>query len=130
MSSYPGKQHLRQGALFTLLLLAPACETTQNPATGRREWLLMSPADERQLDAMAAQQIEAVNGIAADAALGAYVEALGQRMAAFSPRQDVLYSFEIVEMDEPNAFALPGGRVYVSRGLLVLANSEGETGLP
>ena len=86
----------------------------------------MSPADERRIDAMAAQQIEAQNGLAHDARLGAYVDSVGQRMAALSPRQDVLYSFEIVEMDEPNAFALPGGRVYVSRGLLVLANSEGE----
>jgi len=86
----------------------------------------MSPAEERKLDAMAAQQIEAQSGIASDAALGDYVSAVGERMAAFSPRKDVLYSFEIVEMDEPNAFALPGGRIYVSRGLLVLANSEAE----
>ena len=126
MVSYRRNPRFWQGALCTLLLAPLACETSLNPATGRREWLLMSPADERQLDAMAAQQIEAESGLAQDAALGAYVESVGQRMAAFSPRQNVLYSFQIVEMDEPNAFALPGGRIYVSRGLLVLANSETE----
>jgi len=126
MVSYSRIQRLWHGALCTLLFAPLACETSMNPATGRREWLLMSPAEERQLDAMAAQQIEAQSGLAQDAALGAYVESVGQRMAAFSPRQNVLYSFQIVEMDEPNAFALPGGRIYVSRGLLVLANSETE----
>lgn len=126
MSALRRKQRLWQSAVCLLLPAALACETTLNPATGRREWLLMSAADERQLDAMAAQQIEAQSGLAGDAALSGYVESLGQQMAAFSPRPDVLYSFQVIEMDEPNAFALPGGRVYVSRGLLVLANSEAE----
>ena len=51
---------------------------------------------------------------------------VGQAMAAQSPRKDVAYHFQVVEMEEPNAFALPGGHIYVSRGLLVVANSEAE----
>src|SRR5262249_19076431 len=55
-----------------------------------------------------------------------YVRAVGERLARFSPRPDAHYTFDIVDMEEPNAFALPGGPVYVSRGLLALTNSEDE----
>jgi predicted Zn-dependent protease len=65
-------------------------------------------------------------GLVRDPALEAYVQALGARLAALSPRQDVSYTFHVVDMAEPNAFALPGGHIYVSRGLLALTNSEDE----
>ena len=102
------------------------CETFDNPVTGRREVVLMSAADDREIDAQAAQQIEAQMGLVRNEALTAYVERVGQRVAEHSPRKDVIYSFGVVEMDEPNAFALPGGHIYVSRGLLVVTNSEAE----
>src|SRR5262249_61347759 len=54
------------------------------------------------------------------------VEGVGHSLATHSPRQDVNYTFQIVEMDEPNAFALPGGHIFVSRGLIMLANTEAE----
>ncbi|HKA13497.1 MAG TPA: M48 family metalloprotease, partial [Myxococcota bacterium] len=68
----------------------------------------------------------ATAGVAQDPALNRYVESVGRAVAAHSPRQDVNYTFKIVEMDEPNAFALPGGHIFVSRGLLLLANTEAE----
>src|SRR4030095_8415264 len=77
-------------------------------------------------DCDATQEIEANVGIAADPALNRYVQSVGKALAAHSPRQDVNYTFQIVEMDEPNAFALPGGHIFVSRGLLLLANTEAE----
>jgi predicted Zn-dependent protease len=55
-----------------------------------------------------------------------YVQAVGGRVAKQSPRQDVTYTFKIVNQPEPNAFALPNGNIYVSRGVLALANSEDE----
>lgn len=113
-------------ALLAWITLLSGCETSVNPATGRREVLLMSEADEREVDAQAAAQIEAQMGLVRNEALAAYVESVGQRVAAHSPRRDVIYSFDIVEMDEPNAFALPGGHIYVSRGLLLVSNSEAE----
>ncbi|TXL01116.1 peptidase M48, partial [Methylococcaceae bacterium CS5] len=58
--------------------------------------------------------------------LVSYIQSIGQRLAEKSPYQDVNYQFQIVDLEEPNAFALPGGYVYVSRGLLVLLNSEDE----
>jgi predicted Zn-dependent protease len=107
------------------LLLAVAC-TSVNPATGRREVVLMSTEEERAIDAREAKRVESQLGLVTDPELNEYVDAIGQALAEHSPRQDLDYHFQIIEADEPNAFALPGGHVYVSRGLLTVANSEAE----
>ncbi len=109
-----------------VLALALGCSSSVNPATGRREVVLMSAEDEQQIDVEATQEIEAYVGLVQDPALNRYVESVGRTLATHSPRQDVTYTFQIVEMDEPNAFALPGGHIFVSRGLLLLANTEAE----
>jgi len=109
-----------------LALLATACSTGVNPATGRREVVLMSTQEEKKIDETQAREVEAQLGLVRDPELLAYLDAIGQALAAHSPRRDVNYHFEIVEMEEPNAFALPGGHIFVSRGLLVVANSEAE----
>ena len=107
------------------LALAPlGCST--NPFRGRRQVILMSTEDEKKIDEEAARQVEEQMGLVDDDAINAYLDELGQMLAAHSPRQDVRYYFHVVAMDEPNAFALPGGHIYVSRGLLALANSEAE----
>jgi predicted Zn-dependent protease len=97
-----------------------------NPVTGRPEIVLISAERERQIGAEAAEQVAAQMGLVDDERLVALVDAVGQRMAAHSPRRDVTHTFAIVDIDEPNAFALPGGYIYVSRGLLALTNSEQE----
>jgi len=86
----------------------------------------MSEEKERELGDESAEQVESQMGLAQDSELQAYVEEIGQRLARHSPRRGMNYRFQIVEMDEPNAFALPDGRIYVSRGLVVLTNSESE----
>jgi predicted Zn-dependent protease len=83
-------------------------------------------AQERDLGAREAKKVETFLGFAGDRELQAYVAKIGSRLAKFSPRQDVEYHFHVVDMVEPNAFALPGGFIYVSRGLLALCNSEAE----
>ena len=116
-------------ALFALLggaLWTAACVNDVNPATGRREVVLMSSEDEQQIDQDQVVEVERRLGLVRDPVLAAYVDAIGQALAAHSPRRDVTYRFQVVEMDEPNAFALPGGHIFVSRGLLVVANSEAE----
>jgi predicted Zn-dependent protease len=110
---------------LSLALLAGGC-TSVNPATGRREVVLMSTRDEQRIDAEQSQEVEARLGLVRDPELVAYVDAIGQAMAAHSPRRDVTYHFQVVEMEEPNAFALPGGHIYVSRSLLTFVNSEAE----
>ncbi len=120
---------LRKLTAIGLLLfagVASGCATVVNPVTGKREWSTMSPAQEKALGEQAAAQVEAEIGLVADPALVAYVDALGQRLAARSPRTDVEYHFNVADMEEPNAFALPGGWIYVSRGLLAISNSEAE----
>jgi len=74
----------------------------------------------------AAQEVERELGLVRDPELVAYVRALGARLAALSPRKDLAYDFNVVDMPEANAFALPGGHIYVSRGLLAISNSEDE----
>lgn len=113
----------RFGAL-ALLLAATACAV--NPVTGRREITFMSNEREAALGREAAAQVAREMGIVDDPDLAAYVSAVGGRVARESPRQEVPYRFQIVDIPEPNAFALPGGYVYVSRGLLAITNSEEE----
>lgn len=103
-------------------ILASGCAV--NPVTGEREISLMSPQQEAQLGQQAAAEVESKIGLVRDPALVGYVQALGQRLAARSPRQDVTYRFFVADMPEANAFALPGGYIYVSRGLLAITNSE------
>lgn len=115
---------LRVPPLLGLALLLGSCAT--NPVTGRQELVFMSPEREAAQGRDAAAQVEREIGLVRDPKLTAYVEQIGQRLAKHSPRRDVAYRFFVADMPEPNAFALPGGYIYVSRGLLALANSEDE----
>jgi predicted Zn-dependent protease len=97
-----------------------------NPVSGQPELSFMSTERENALGRQAAQEVEQSIGLVRDPALTAYIDALGQRLAQHSPRRDVVYRFHVADMPEPNAFALPGGYIYVSRGLLAIANSEAQ----
>jgi predicted Zn-dependent protease len=94
--------------------------------TGENEIVLMSPEREAAMGREASLEVERDIGLVAAPGLAAYVGSLGERLGALSPRQDVSYSVQVVNMPETNAFALPGGYTYVSRGLLALANTEGQ----
>ncbi|MFT5696542.1 MAG: putative Zn-dependent protease, partial [Myxococcota bacterium] len=121
------KKRTRQrvaSCLVALLSFQFGCAV--NPVSGRREVILMSEEDEQEVDQREAQRVAEVMGLVEAPELSAYVEKLGQAMAASAPRRKLDYHFNIVEMDVPNAFALPGGHIYVSRGLLVISNSEAE----
>ena len=84
----------------------------------------MSTEKEKRIDREAAQFFESRYGLIDDAELAGYVNRIGQALAKFSPRQDVRYHFHIIRQQEPNAFALPGGHIYITMGLLALSNSE------
>jgi predicted Zn-dependent protease len=125
-SAAGGAIALGRVSLAAVLASALALGCALNPVTGKNQVILMSTDDEKRIDEEAALQVEAQLGLIEDPELTAYVNELGQVLAANSPRQDVRYRFHVVAMDEPNAFALPGGHIYVSRGLLALTNSEAE----
>jgi len=113
----------------SILLLAGALAVNGcaiNPVSGQPEISFMSVERENELGRQGAQEVEQTIGLVKTPALTAYVDELGQRLAQHSPRRDVRYRFAVADMPEPNAFALPGGYIYVSRGLLVIANSEAE----
>ncbi len=113
--------------IFAGLLIALMFQgCAMNPVTGRPDFVLTTTEGERKMGKDAAREVEQSMGLTEDPALAAYVKAIGKQLARQSPRKDVEYQFYVVEMVEPNAFALPGGFVYVSRGLLALANSEDE----
>ncbi len=106
------------------MLASAAC--LRNPVTGRRELVLLSAEQEQQIGQEAAAQIEERAGLLLDPALTPYVQAVGMRLAQHSPREGMRHRFDIVDVASPNAFALPDGHVYISRGLLALLNGEDE----
>ncbi len=70
--------------------------------------------------------LQRYGGAVRNPALAAYVAAIGAEMVAVSDRADEAWRFTVLDSGEVNAFALPGGYVYVTRGLLALANNESE----
>jgi predicted Zn-dependent protease len=97
-----------------------------NPVSGLPEVTLISANREQELGDEEAKKVEAGMGFADESDFTPFLDQLGQRLAEHSPRKNVTFQFHIVDMAEPNAFALPGGYIYVSRGLLALTNTEGE----
>ena len=114
------------GGLLVACVASMAAGCAVNPVSGRPEVAVLSADKERELGDEEAKKVEASMGLVADPALLLYVQAVGNRVARQSPRQDTSYTFQVVNRPEANAFALPNGNIYVSRGLLALANSEDE----
>jgi len=110
--------------IVALLVAAAACAV--NPATGRREFSLVSEAQEIQMGREADPEITASIGLVDDPDLQAYVSGLGMRLAAVSERPNLPWSFKVVDDPIVNAFAVPGGFIYVTRGILANFDSEAE----
>ena len=115
--------------LLGLLLAVPACTPASRRPSGKKkepEIILQTEAHDERAGARAATAIASQVGVIDDPILSSYVLHLGRRLARHAPQTDFTYRFHIVDQDAPNAFALPGGYIYISRGLLLLANSEDE----
>ena len=97
-----------------------------NPVTGKRELSLISEQEEIALGKQTDREIKAQYGIYSDQALNAYVQRVGQRMTPLTHRPHLTYHFAVLDTPVVNAFAVPGGYVYVTRGILALMNSEAE----
>ena len=135
--------------LVALLPAALACSTSSTPKGGRtvlmseddtradaepakpkpgrrpKPPVLTTRADDARVGAEASKQVESQVGLLGDPTLAAYIQELGTRLARAVPRSSG-YQFKVVDQVEPNAFALPGGFIFISRGLIALANSEDE----
>jgi predicted Zn-dependent protease len=98
----------------------------RNPVTGKSELALVSESQEIQMGQQGAKDVEQSIGIYKDAAVNAYVEQIGKRMAAESERPNLPWEFHVVDDASVNAFAIPGGFIYVTRGLMGSINTEAE----
>lgn len=112
-------------SVATALLLS-SCTTVQNPVTGKQERTVMDERTELAEGAKAHQQVLAEYGEYKDAKLQAYVNDIGQRLAKNSHRSNLEWHFTVVDSPEINAFALPGGYVYVTRGIMAYMDSEAD----
>ena len=111
-------------ALALLLLLVVAC--SRNPVTGERQLALLSVEQETQLGRQAAQQVQRSIGLVENESLQSYVQRVGESIAADSEGPDLQWTFRVVDDPTPNAFALPGGFIFVTRGMLAHMASEAE----
>jgi predicted Zn-dependent protease len=107
-----------------LFLALAACAT--NPATGKREISLVSESQEIQLGQQAKQDVLKSSAIVPDSALQRYVSGLGMAIARSSERPDLPWSFIVLDDPVVNAFALPGGPIFITRGILTHMTDEAE----
>ena len=105
-------------------LLAAACAT--NPATGKRQINLMSEAQEISSGQEADAQVKKEMGIYNNASLQEYVSGIGMRLARVSERPNLPWHYTVVDSPVVNAFALPGGYIYITRGILPFLNDEAQ----
>ena len=110
--------------LMAFLLLFNNC--SRNPVTGKREFVLMSESQELALGKDSDPQILSEFGLYPDPSLQKYLTERGQAMAKISHRPNLPFEFKIVDSDVVNAFAVPGGYVYFTRGIMAHFNSEAQ----
>ena len=123
------KTHSNQRPLWILtvcllVLLAQSCAV--NPVTGKRELMLYSEQDEIAMGQQTHEQISQQYGIYNDPDVNTYVTRVGSSMTQFTHRPHLEYHFSVLDTPVVNAFAVPGGYIYVTRGILALMNSEAE----
>ena len=123
MSPCPGKSAPLAGFMIAVGL-AVSCAT--NPATGKKEFNLMSEAQEVSLGKESDAQVRKEMGVVTDPALQRYVDGVARRLASGTERPNLPWTFAVVDSPAVNAFALPGGYVYLTRGILAHLNSEAE----
>jgi predicted Zn-dependent protease len=116
----------RKARALALLAALALANCAENPVTGRTDIVLMSEAQEVAIGRREDPKVRSEYGVYRDEALQGYVNAVGQRLARASHRPHLEYHFLVVDSPEVNAFALPGGYIYVTRGLLAYIGSEAE----
>ncbi|MBX2853149.1 MAG: M48 family metalloprotease [Phycisphaeraceae bacterium] len=114
-------------SLVVLFVLLPLVGCSTNEATGRSQFLPLSWQEEVQIGAEAAPQfIEQSGGELPDQGIVQYVRDMGARLAAQSEMPDIAWEFYVLDSQVINAFALPGGKVFISRGLMAKMDNEAQ----
>lgn len=118
-------RHLMLAGMVLAAGLLGGCNT--NPATGKLQFNTLSRDEEIQIGSEAEPQfITESGGEIPDATVQAYVSAIGKKLAAVSERPDMPWAFHAVNSPIVNAFALPGGKVFITRGLMEKLHNEAE----
>jgi predicted Zn-dependent protease len=117
---------MRRLIAIACLAIVAGCTTVENPVTGKDERSAMSVEQEKAEGRKAHPQIVAEYGELKNPALQAYVKEVGQRLAKNSHRPELDWTFTVLDSPEINAFALPGGYVYVTRGIMAYMHSEAD----
>jgi predicted Zn-dependent protease len=115
---------LALAAAAALAWAAAGCAV--NPATGKKEFTLVTPAQEAAIGREGYSATIAEYGEYDDVALSAYVDSVGRRVAAASEEPTLPWRFTVLDDPVVNAFAMPGGYIYVTRGLLAYMQSEAQ----
>jgi predicted Zn-dependent protease len=110
--------------IAALALLLAGCAT--NPVTGHKQFSLVSPEKELQMGREAYPAVLAEYGIYQDSTVQRYVNGVGQRLAHVSHLPNLEWHFTVIDDPAVNAFAMPGGYIYVTRGILAHLNSEAQ----
>lgn len=110
--------------LGSVLLVLSSC--SRNPVTGKKELNFMSESQELSLGKESDPQIVAQYGVYENAGLQSFINEKGKQMGAISHRPNLTYEFKILDSPIVNAFAVPGGYVYFTRGIMCYFNNEAE----
>jgi len=110
--------------IISILLMVPSCAV--NPVTGKRQLMLMSEAQEIAMGEQYDPQVVSTFGQYEDEQLMRLIQAKGNEMGKISHRPNLQYHFRILDTPVVNAFAVPGGYIYFTRGILAQFNNEAE----
>ena len=113
-------------ALLGMTLTVAGCLMVTNPATQKEEFVLFNDLQEVQIGQQVVSEVEKEYKVSQDLRLNSWVEEIGQRLVAVSERKNLQFQFKVLDRDEINAFALPGGFIYVHKGLLEAVDHDAE----
>ena len=121
------RRRVQAVAVAILIVGQVGCTQVRNPATGELQYTSLTPTDERKLGQQEhPKALRQFGGAYEDRALQAYVAGVGNQVKNASELGAEPFTFTLLDSEVVNAFALPGGYVYVTRGLVALANNEAE----
>ena len=121
-----GERWIPTSILVCVVVCACACSGPPKSGEKKGRTILSTTYDDARVGQEASEDVAAQIGVLDDPALNAYVDEIGRKLLRGIPRRSFQYRFAVVDQVEPNAFALPGGYIFISRGLLELANDEDE----
>ena len=110
--------------LIAVVLMIQSC--ARNPVTGKREVILVSEAQEIAMGKEYDPEVVAFFGLYDDPTMQSFIDKKGQEMAKVSHRPELKYTFRVLDSPVVNAFAVPGGYVYFTRGIMAHLNNEAE----